>query len=96
NTDAVSNGEQALQWLRAHPGEKCVVLLDLMMPVMTGWEFLKVRERDPLLLETPVLVMTAAGVCKEIRTQFHHLLACVPKPFSLEAVLKIVDASCRQ
>ena len=36
-----------------------VILLDLMMPIMNGWEFCKYREQAPLLKRVPVIVITA-------------------------------------
>jgi CheY-like chemotaxis protein len=60
DTLAVSDGRAALHRLRA--GDRpCLVLLDLMMPVMTGWQFLVERRKDPALAAVPVVVFSAAG-----------------------------------
>jgi CheY-like chemotaxis protein len=37
---SASNGQEALDWLYAHHGEPCVVVLDLIMPVLDGWQVL--------------------------------------------------------
>lgn len=52
------NGKEALDRLREMdpPG---LILLDLMMPVMNGTEFLAERRRDPALARIPVVVMSA-------------------------------------
>ena len=55
---AVRHGEAALNYLRNNPPPR-VILLDLMMPVMDGWEFRKHQLRDSSLAEIPVVIMTA-------------------------------------
>ncbi|HYT32267.1 MAG TPA: response regulator [Thermoanaerobaculia bacterium] len=58
--DGVRNGQEALEYLhREQP--PCVVLLDLMMPVMTGWEFRDAQRGDPALSDIPVVILTADG-----------------------------------
>ena len=53
-TSCVANGREALDFLRS--GKRpCVILLDLMMPVMDGWQFLEEQKRDPALAAIPVL-----------------------------------------
>ncbi len=51
------NGQRGLELLRAEKPD--VVLLDLMMPVMNGWEFRQIQVGDPLVADIPVVVMTA-------------------------------------
>jgi len=55
------NGRDAMQWLRDHRPTPCVVLLDLMMPVMDGGEFLRAKRVDAGLSPIPVVIITAAG-----------------------------------
>jgi CheY-like chemotaxis protein len=59
---AAPNGLAALQVLR-EPGAQppCVILLDLMMPVMDGWAFRAEQLRDPAIASVPVIVLTADG-----------------------------------
>jgi CheY-like chemotaxis protein len=52
------NGQEALNLLRAGAPVK-VILLDLMMPVMDGWEFRRCQRADPKLADIPVVVMSA-------------------------------------
>jgi CheY-like chemotaxis protein len=54
------NGQEALDLLRADPLPG-VILLDLMMPVMNGWQFRALQEADARLSAIPVIVMTAAA-----------------------------------
>lgn len=53
------NGKQALQHLRESPQLPAVILLDLMMPVMDGFEFRTAQLNDATLADIPVLVLTA-------------------------------------
>src|SRR5262249_53759023 len=55
---AAVNGRGALEWLagNAVPG---MILLDLMMPEMDGFEFLRELRKRPLLVDVPVIVVTA-------------------------------------
>ena len=54
------HGAQAVDLL-AHGIRPRLILLDLMMPKVTGWDVLKHLQTDPELREIPVVVMTAAG-----------------------------------
>jgi CheY-like chemotaxis protein len=53
------NGEEGLQALRRSP-HPCVVVLDLVMPVMDGWQLLAAMHADDHLRAVPVIVLTAA------------------------------------
>jgi CheY-like chemotaxis protein len=59
-TAEAADGREALAYLRSHEPPR-LVLLDLMMPVMDGWEFLRERRKDPALAAIPVVLFTAAG-----------------------------------
>jgi CheY-like chemotaxis protein len=54
------DGQEALEFLRTHPTPR-VILLDLMMPVMDGWTFLREQAADPALAGIPVVVITAGA-----------------------------------
>lgn len=60
---AAPNGLEALsKLLRDNDKERPnLIVLDLMMPLMNGWQFLKERIRYPTLSEIPVLVLTASS-----------------------------------
>jgi CheY-like chemotaxis protein len=59
-----ANGKEAFDLLGKIP-PPCLILLDLMMPVMDGWGFVKALELDPKLEALPVVVVTAFGSCAE-------------------------------
>ena len=54
-----ANGQEALERLRQGPLPS-LILLDLMMPVMDGWEFLQRQKQDPALAGIPVVIISAA------------------------------------
>ena len=87
--ETAKNGEEALALLRAGrlPG---LVLLDLMMPVMNGWEFLDEVAKDPLLKVLPVVVLTAAE-----HAQVPRGVEVLCKPVELRALLRLVERYVR-
>jgi CheY-like chemotaxis protein len=88
--ELASNGKQALERLSAgvHP---CVILLDLMMPVMDGWQFRREQVRDRELAEIPVIVVSAAG---RERIAEIDANAYLTKPVDLEQLLERVSQYC--
>ena len=76
---SAANGREALQILRKGLRPSAIIL-DLMMPVMDGWDFRGEQLRDPALKDIPVVVVTATGFSPEtIRTQFGKV-GLLPKP----------------
>ena len=69
---AAQNGLEALDWLQDNRGRPCVVLLDLMMPVMDGRTFLGIRRSDPALSRIPVIVVSADANCADL-TRTHDV-----------------------
>jgi CheY-like chemotaxis protein len=86
------NGRDALDKL--HHGEKpCLILLDLMMPVMNGWEFQRELEHDPELCDVPVVVVSAATTEMIKRTE---AAAYLPKPIDIDQLLDFVGDFCEE
>jgi CheY-like chemotaxis protein len=87
--ETARNGQEALALLRAGtlPG---LVLLDLMMPVMNGWEFLEEVAKDPSLQAIPIVVLTAAE-----RTQVSGAMEVLRKPMDLTALIRVVERYVR-
>ena len=92
---AAENGRAALAALRA-PGARppCVILLDLMMPVMDGWAFRAEQLRDPLLAEIPVVVLTADGNAAA-RSAVLEVAGALRKPVELLTLLAAIQPFCR-
>src|SRR4051794_9814888 len=58
STATASNGREALDYLHSTRRPN-VILLDLMMPVMDGWEFRRQQQADPQIAPVPVIVLSA-------------------------------------
>jgi CheY-like chemotaxis protein len=56
---SVPNGLEALQYLRSTNTSPALILLDLMMPIMNGWQFRAEQKQDPALASIPVVIITA-------------------------------------
>src|SRR5215467_5047392 len=80
------NGKQALDFLTLNdPPGADLVILDLMMPMVSGWEVLEVMARDGRLSEIPVIVVSA--VAREKPPRAYTFLR---KPFTLETLSRAV------
>ena len=90
HTAAVANGREALDYLR-HEDAPDLILLDLMMPVMDGWEFRRRQQADPALADVPVIVLSALD---QHRTVGVTANAVLKKPLDLDRLLKLVRSYC--
>jgi len=76
-----SNGKQAIDFLTLNdPPGADLVILDLLMPMVSGWEVLARMSAEPRLAGVPVIVLSAVAAPRPPRAQ-----GFVRKPFSLEA-----------
>ena len=85
-----ANGRAALDMMRdgIRPS---IILLDLMMPGMNGWDFRSAQLRDPELSAVPVVVVTASGFNQDaIRTELGSI-ELVPKPIQPTKLLDIIE-----
>jgi len=80
-----ANGEEGLDRLRA-AADPCLVLLDLWMPVMNGWQMLAEMQADEQLRRVPVVVISAAGDMAPPT----GAVAFLRKPIRLEVLLASV------
>ena len=84
-TETAYNGKDALEKIRAHKPD--LVLLDLIMPIMSGEEVLAVMETDPQLQDIPVIVIsTKAAVGSGVEREVPHLR----KPFEPADVKRLM------
>jgi putative two-component system response regulator len=89
---SAGNGEEALQALRAEPFD--LVLLDIMMPVLDGYETLKQMQQDSELRRIPVIMITALDdVDSAVRCIEMGAVDYVTKPFNPVLLRARVDAS---
>jgi CheY-like chemotaxis protein len=88
-----TNGRSALDMIvrEAAVGDApCLIILDLMLPVMDGWHFADLLRQDPQLGQIPIVIMSAydsppppAGI-----------VGFVKKPVDTETLLRMVAAHC--
>jgi CheY-like chemotaxis protein len=88
-----ADGREALQLLGTAEPPPCVIILDLMMPVMDGQSFREAQLQDPALSHIPVIVISAYKDGEEAARQI-HATTYLPKPLDLDALLGIVKAHC--
>lgn len=83
------NGREALTVLREN-GVPCVILLDLMMPIMDGWQFLEFKNTDEQLARIPVVVISA------YRDQLPRqgIAEVLAKPIDVDRLLTVVQHHC--
>lgn len=84
------NGVVGLALLALAP-RPCLVLLDLMMPVMNGLEFLRELRQDEVLATIPVVMVTAYG---ELAAEARGAVGLVKKPIDLDVLLEFVMQYC--
>lgn len=87
---AVADGEQALDCLQKAASPPCLILLDIMMPVMDGLAFRRHQLTDPQLAPIPVAVVSAVHP-PELDFQG---AAIVHKPLQLQTLLRVVAERC--
>lgn len=83
-----ANGEGALDQMRR--GEIDLVLLDLMMPVVSGWDVLRERSGERNLLEIPVIVVSANRGAELADVMDRSICGFLPKPFDLTTLSALV------
>jgi CheY-like chemotaxis protein len=89
---AATHGAEALAQLQAGR-TPCIILLDLMMPVMDGWTFCAEREKDPALVAIPVVVVSAVSRL-DPRTAALRAVDHVAKPVDVSKLLATVERYC--
>jgi CheY-like chemotaxis protein len=88
-----AHGEEALRHLRANAAGFCIILLDLWMPVMNGWEFRAEQLKDPALAQVPVLVLTADHAAAKGAAGL-AAVGCFTKPIEMDRLLEQVAHYC--
>ena len=78
------NGKDALESLRTHPLPR-LIILDLQMPVMDGWQFRREQKADSALCGIPVVVVSGMPDSAEIQAS-----AIMRKPLDVDKLLSII------
>ena len=87
--ETAANGKEALDILERW--QPCVILLDLMMPVMDGWAFREEQRRAGSTV--PVVLLSAAGRLEEHERAL-GAAAVISKPFDLDRVISTIERVC--
>ena len=88
------NGADALEKL--HAGLRpCIILLDLVMPQMDGFEFRQRQRTDPSLADIPVVVYSGVGDPKSAAKQL-DAMAYLRKPLDLDSLLATIETHCNK
>ena len=88
------NGADALKKLQAG-FRPCIILLDLHMPEMDGFEFRQRQLQDPDLASIPVVVYSGVSDAKAAAARL-NAVAHLQKPLDLDQLLQVVETHCRK
>jgi CheY-like chemotaxis protein len=80
------NGEEALERL-SNVRRPCLIVLDLMMPCIDGWEFLRRQSKDPSIAHIPTIVLSGSTLPAGAK----HQLA---KPVDVDRLVALVNQYC--
>jgi len=83
------HGKDGLDLLRRME-PPCAILLDIQMPVMDGYEFLREKNADPTIAGVPVVVLSATAEAKDLNGAADF----IRKPFSIPQLLKAMERHC--
>lgn len=89
NAIVADNGQQGLDQLNTHSDVQ-VVLLDMMMPIMDGWEFLKRMRSNEKWAHIPVIAISAAG----LKASSVNANVFLKKPLDLDLLLDTIRRLC--
>lgn len=87
------DGAEALEYLREQEQHPCLILLDLNMPIMTGWEFRLEQKRDAQLASIPIAIISAD---RSLQQQPFSIdaIAYFQKPLDIDGLLALVQRCC--
>lgn len=84
----VFNGKEALEFLSEAKTAPSLILLDIMMPIMNGYEFRAAQLKEPRIATIPTIILSAAG--KTIENEELNFNECLKKPLDLETLIDAV------
>jgi two-component system, chemotaxis family, sensor histidine kinase and response regulator PixL len=87
-TRCAQNGREALDLLRTPPWPR-IILLDLDLPVMNGWQFLVQKRNDPALVRVPVVVMSDTSTERP-----QGAAGFLRKPINTLTLLRVIGSYC--
>jgi len=92
---AAADGREALNGLERGAVDPCLIILDLRMPTMDGWEFREHQLRDRRLAAIPVVVVSSFADPRREATSM-GALAGMRKPIEVEEITRLLGVTCRR
>ena len=89
--ETARNGREALRVMRE--GKPCIILLDLMMPDMSGYDFRQAQIADDELRDIPVVVFSASPDIHRAAKQM-EAAAFAEKPIELKRLMELITKHC--
>jgi two-component system chemotaxis response regulator CheY len=86
--DTARNGAEAFDLVQRQPPQG--IILDLMMPIMTGWQFLERCKASRICESIPVVVMSAYSKLPDEAARL-GVKGCIAKPFDLDVLLGAIE-----
>ncbi len=91
---AAVHGAEAMELLRSDDDRPSLILLDLMMPIMNGWEFRERQQMDERLNQIPVVVVSADSQLPD-KARALGASDWIAKPIDVNRLLDVLDRYCR-
>lgn len=91
DTITAANGAEAIDYLRTATTKPFLILLDLVMPVMDGWQFLEKRREDSELNKIPVVLISGQANARETAATL-GLAGCLEKPIGIASLFQMIDS----
>jgi CheY-like chemotaxis protein len=89
-TVTAGTGGEALDEMRRR--RPCVVLLDVDLPIMNGWQFRETQLEDPAIRDVPIVCITDLYDHEEVTRRLG--VSCLPKPANFADVIREVERAC--
>jgi two-component system, chemotaxis family, chemotaxis protein CheY len=90
---SATEGTEGLKLLRTSDPLPCAILLDMMLPIMAGEEFLNTKAQDPRAAKIPVIVFTAS---KTPIPKMPQVVATFQKPVDIHKLIAVINKHCRK
>lgn len=95
--EALLAGDGAEGLAYARRAKPDLILLDVMMPVLDGWQVLRALKEEPELNDIPVIMLTALGEERDIiRGHLQGAVRYLTKPFEMRALLGAIEEGLRE
>ena len=90
---SAADGMEALSYLQTAAELPCVILLDLMMPRMNGWQFREIQRNHPAISSIPVVVLSARPDLRARQAEI-GVEAYLTKPVNFDLLMQIIRRYC--